>query len=103
MGRLTETARWKRCVPRARLSIYAQDSAKSGAHCKLRASRKSFARSEKFGIGSEKFGKDYGAEGRLLTGVLMRSRAYQSGKSLGNTELPDTNGGNEWCVWVARN
>src|SRR5262249_16579689 len=28
MGRLTETARWKRCVPRARLPIYAQASSK---------------------------------------------------------------------------
>src|SRR5215510_1082525 len=26
MGRLNETARWKRCVPRTRLSIYAQAS-----------------------------------------------------------------------------
>ena len=36
-----------------------------------------------------------GPEGRLPTGVRMWSRASSPGKSLGYTELPDANGGNE--------
>jgi len=43
-------------VVKSRLEI----SVESGAHRKHCAACASFARSEKFGIGSEKFGKDYG-------------------------------------------